>query len=397
MGTDERGKMINVALIGATGSVGGSVLDVCARFPGRFRVTAVACRSNAASLLGIARRFHSKYACLYAPDGPEATAKSEFRRHGVELLTGRGGMESIASSPEIGHVVFASSGTDAITSLQRALSSGKDVSLANKESIVAAGPWVMPLVLRPGQLRPLDSEHSAVWQCLRDEPPESVSRVLLSASGGPFRDWTIDMMRRATPGDALNHPVWPMGDKITVDSATLMNKGIECIEAMQLFGLPSSRVGAVIHPVSRVHGMVVFKDATVKLLLYRPDMRIPAAAALAWPDRLPMEDLDEFKAPDPEEWGLNFSKPDTDRFPCLRIALEAGRMGGAYPPLLIGADDAAVGAFLKGRIPFLTISNIIEATLEGYSGSKPSTLEDAIELISLGSSIAKSIITVSGG
>ncbi|MDR1472707.1 MAG: 1-deoxy-D-xylulose-5-phosphate reductoisomerase [Synergistaceae bacterium] len=392
-----RGSRTRVAVIGATGSVGGSVLDICARFPDRFQVVAVACRSNARELLGAASRFRAKYACLYAPrDGQSDTAR-EFGLRGAELLTGRDGLECVASMPEVDHVVFASSGTDAITSLQRALASGKDVSLANKESVVAAGPWVMPFVRRPGQLRPLDSEHSAIWQCVRDEPPGSVSRVLLTASGGPFRDWTLGMMRDATPEDALKHPVWPMGAKITIDSATLMNKGIECIEAMRLFDLPADGVGALIHPSSQVHGLVVFKDATVKLLLYRPDMRVPAAAALAWPDRLPLGEMSGFGELPSDEWSLNFSKPDENRFPCFKIALDAGRAGGAYPPLLIGADEAAVNAFLRGYIPFLGISNIIESTLERYSGPRPSTLEDAIELISLGGSMAESIISASGG
>jgi 1-deoxy-D-xylulose-5-phosphate reductoisomerase len=388
---------IKIAVIGATGSVGSSVLDICGMFPDRFQVTALACRSNASSLLDLARRFGVSYACLFAPSDAKNCEASEFKKYGIELLTGREGLESIASLSDVDHVVFASSGTDAITSLQRALKSDKDVSLANKESIVAAGQWVMPLVRRPDQLRPLDSEHSAIWQCLRDEPQSLVSRILLTASGGPFRDWTPDRMRDITPADALKHPVWAMGAKITIDSATLMNKGIECIEAMQLFNQPASGVEALIHPSSQVHGIVIFKDSTMKLLSYKPDMRIPAAAALAWPDRIPLGERDEFRAPEMREWSLNFSRPDTNRFPCLRIALDAARVGGAYPPLLIGADEVAVNAFLKGHIPFLTISNIIERTLEEYSGAKPSTLEDAIELISLGGRMAESIITASGG
>jgi 1-deoxy-D-xylulose-5-phosphate reductoisomerase len=204
-------------------------------------------------------------------------------------------------------------------------------------------------------------------------------------------------MKSITPEDALKHPVWNMGPKITIDSASLMNKGIECIEAMQLFGMPSDKVGAVIHPGSFVHGMVEFCDATMKMLCYRPDMRIPAACALAWPERLPMEDAIEFALPGCEEWPMEFRKPDTLRFPCLELAFEAARLGGVYPPLLVGADEAAVSAFLNKHIPFLTISNIIESVFEKYSGPSPSNLNDVIELITAGERIAEEICSKRNG
>ena len=377
-----------VAVIGATGSVGGSVLDICARFPERFQVTALAARSKSDELLNLAKRFSVKYACLDSPSQETARA---FRDAGVELLAGSDALESLAGIPDADHIVLASSGTDAIKALQRALKADKDVSLANKESIVATGPWVMPLVRRTDQLRPLDSEHNAIWQCLRGEPGKSPTRITLTASGGPFRDFTLEQMARITPQDALRHPVWEMGPKVTVDSATLMNKGIECIEAMQLFELPPERVNAVIHPGSFVHGMVEFCDATVKFLAYKPDMRIPAACALGWPERLPLAGVKDFAVPERGEWMLEFRKPDMTRFPCLSLSLEAGRRGGAYPPLLVGADEAAVQAFLKGRIPFLSISNIIESTLEQYSGPSPANVDDAVELIETGRSLAEKL------
>ena len=378
---------IGVAVIGATGSVGTSVLDICGRFPERFRVVAVTADTSAEKLLSIARKFGSTYACLVKPGAGDAAL---FAESGVQLITGRDGLAAITELPDVEHVVFASSGTDAISALQRALALDRDVSLANKESIVAAGPWVMPLVKRPDQLRPVDSEHSAIWQCLRDEPAKSVKKIILTASGGPFRKWSKEKMKDITPEDALNHPVWAMGAKITIDSATLMNKGIECIEAMQLFGLPAHSVGALIHPKSLVHGIVHFSDATMKMLFSRPDMRLPAAAALAWPERLNLCD-EEFGIPPLEEWALDFYEPDTERFPCFALALEAGRRGGAYPPLLIGADSFAVNAFLERRITFAGISNIIERVLEGYSGSSPSSAEDAIDLISSGERKAEEI------
>lgn len=344
----------------------------------------MAARSNADQLLGLARDFHSRYACLANPSPQDV---KRFRDSGARLLAGQEGLEALAGLPEADNVVFASSGTDAITALQQALIAGKDVSLANKESVVAAGPWVMPLVKRRDQLRPVDSEHSAIWQCLRDEPDKSIEKIFLTASGGPFRETPKSEMSRITPEDALKHPTWAMGPKITIDSATLMNKGIECIEAMQLFSLPASKVGAVIHPKSHVHGMVVFSDSTVKLMLSAADMRLPAAAALAWPERLPLP-ADDFERLSPENWSLTFSEPDAERFPCLAIALEAGRRGGPYPPLLIGADDFAANAFLEKKISFSSIPIIIERALEKYAGGAPKTLEDAVGLIAAGKRLA---------
>ncbi|MDR1886093.1 MAG: 1-deoxy-D-xylulose-5-phosphate reductoisomerase [Synergistaceae bacterium] len=385
-----------IAVIGATGSVGSSVLDICARFPDRFEVVGLAANSDADSLLSLAGKFGARFACLADPLCDE---ESRFRSRGVELVSGAEGLSWLAGLPEADHIVFASSGTGAIAALQRALCADKDVSLANKESIVAAGPWVMPFVKRPDQLRPVDSEHSAIWQCIRDEPggTRDVRRIILTASGGPFRDWPVGRMQRASPEDALAHPVWTMGPKITIDSATLMNKGIECIEAMRLFSLPPEKVGALIHPRSLVHGIVEFSDGTSKMLFSRPDMRLPAASALSWPDRLPIADEEEFRTPPASEWELEFREVDPERFPCFEIALEAGRRGGAYPPLLIGADEVAVEAFLGGRIPFLTISNIIELVMEKYSGPQPGVLEEAIRLIEEGARLARAICAAIGG
>ena len=383
-----------VAVIGATGIVGGSVLDICARFPERFGVVAMAARSNSNKLLSLSKRFGSKTAYLATPSHEDSRM---FRENGIELLSGDEGLENFAGLSEADHVVLASSGTETIFALKRALESGKDVSLANKESIVAAGPWLMPLVRRPDQLRPLDSEHNAIWQCLRGEPRANIKRVTLTASGGPFREFSAARMKNVTPLEALRHPVWNMSPKITVDSSNLMNKGIECIEATQLFGLGMEQVKAVIHPSSQVHGMVEFSDATVKLLLFRPDMRIASAAALAWPDHLPLGDMREFAVPECEDWSMEFSAPDEKRFPCFSIAREAGRRGGPYPPLLIGADEVAVRAFLDGCIPFLAISNIIERTLETYKGSSPSSLDDAVQLIFEGERLATELCSAFHG
>ncbi len=372
---------IRIAVVGATGSVGGAVLDICRRFPEHFEVVALAAKSNKKKLLQLASIYKAKTLCLTEP------LCGDFKEEGKKCLIGVDALSEIASDSDIDHIVFASSGVTAIKALQTALKVGKDVSLANKESIVVAGPWVMPLVKQKDQLRPIDSEHSAIWQCLRQDPDREISKIWLTASGGPFIDYSKEMLEKVTPKDALSHPVWKMGPKITVDSATLMNKGIECIEAMQLFDLPANKVSAVIHPKSQIHGAVLFIDGTIKMLLSQADMRLPAAAALAWPERLDLisSGLDPIE---PHKWDLQFKEINVSLFPCFAIACKAGEMGGAYPPLLVGADEAAVKSFIDGIIPFTAIPQVIEETLAQSVSASPSTLDEAIELVSTGEKIA---------
>ena len=374
-------KKIRVAVIGATGSVGGAVLDICRRFPERFEVVALAAKSNEAKLTELASLHRARTLCLTEP------RTASFKAEGYNCLTGTEALSLIASDPDIDHIVFASSGVAAIKALQTALREDKDVSLANKESIVVAGPWVMPLVKRTDQLRPVDSEHSAIWQCIREENKAEIQKIWLTASGGPFRNYTREMLEKVTPEEALAHPVWKMGPKITVDSATLMNKGIECIEAMQLFDLPAEKVSALVHPGSQVHGVVLFYDGTMKLLASSPDMRLPAAAALAWPDRVDLvgSGLD---FSDSAKWDLSFREIDGSLFPCFGIACKAGEMGGAYPSLLVGADEAAVRAFIDGMIPFTAIPLIIEETLSGYSSVPPASLDEAVSMVGEGEAAA---------
>ncbi len=374
-------KKIRVAVIGATGSVGGAVLDICRRFPERFEVVALAAKSNEAKLTELASLHRARTLCLTEP------RTASFKAEGYNCLTGTEALSLIASDPDIDHIVFASSGVAAIKALQTALREDKDVSLANKESIVVAGPWVMPLVKRTDQLRPVDSEHSAIWQCIREENKAEIQKIWLTASGGPFRNYTREMLEKVTPEEALAHPVWKMGPKITVDSATLMNKGIECIEAMQLFDLPAEKVSALVHPGSQVHGVVLFYDGTMKLLASSPDMRLPAAAALAWPDRVDLvgSGLD---FSDPAKWDLSCREIDGSLFPCCGIACKAGEMGGAYPSLLVGADEAAVRAFIDGMIPFTAIPLIIEETLSGYSSVPPASLDEAVSMVGEGEAAA---------
>ena len=354
--------MINVGVIGATGSVGSSVMAVCEAWPDKISVKAIAANKRSEKLTELARKFNVSKIYPYEE-------------------TGGDGLEAIALAPEIEHVVFASSGTAAIKALCSALKAGKTVSLANKESIVVAGKWVMPLVKFPDQLRPLDSEHNAIWQCLHGEDKSFVRKIYLTASGGPFRNFSQEELDKVTPEMALHHPVWNMGAKITIDSATLMNKGIELIEAMYLFGLDEAKVDALISPGSFVHGLVEFEDGSVKILAAEPDMKLPAASCIFWPERFfPSE---TFKRPDFVR-NVSFDVPDASRFPAMRIAREVMRLKGGYPAVLVGADEVAVSLFLEGRIGFTEIAELVEEVLESRDWAEPLSLDEGIALVDEG-------------
>lgn len=352
--------MIELGVIGAAGSVGSSVMSVCEAWPDKIRVVSLAANTYSEKLKSLAEKFSVKKVYAYETDGPE-------------------GLEAISRDHEINHVVFASSGTKAIKSLCAALSEGKDVSLANKESIVVGGPWVMPLVKREDQLRPLDSEHNAIWQCLHGDNKAFIRKIYLTASGGPFRTFTYSQLKEVTPEMALRHPVWNMGAKITIDSATLMNKGIELIEAMFLFGLEPEQVDALISPGSFIHGLAEFEDGSVKMLAAEPDMKLPAASCIFWPERFfPSPD---FKRPHYELHDIHFEEPDASRFPAIRLAREVMRLKGAYPAVLVGADEVAVDLFLKRQIAFTDIASLVEETLASCETGTPHSLDDAIGYI----------------
>ena len=337
--------MINLGVIGATGSVGSSVMSVCEAWPDKICVKALAANRCSRKLLQLAEKFRVKKVFAYEESGSE-------------------GLEELALDPEIDHVVFSSSGTAAIKALCKALEAGKTISLANKESIVVAGKWVMPLIKHSEQLRPVDSEHNAIWQCLHGENKSFVNKIFLTASGGPFRNFSYDQLKTVTPQMALNHPVWNMGAKITIDSATLMNKGIELIEAMFLFGLEPSQVDALISPGSFVHGLIEFADGSVKMLAAEPDMKLPA-----------------FKKPAYNLHDIKFEFIDTDRFPAVRIAREVMKAKGAAPAVLVGADEVAVNLFLEGKISFTGISALVEETLSSCDLSEPKSLDEAIDCV----------------
>jgi len=351
-----------IALLGSTGSIGRQTLEVIAANPGRFAVHALAAGSDVASLRQQVEAFRPASAALADPLAPAA----DFP---IPLLRGEEGLVALASDPQVDLVVVATSGAAGFAPTLAAIRAGKQVALANKEVLVMAGELVTAEAGRNGVLlRPIDSEHSAIWQCLQGEDRGSVERLILTASGGPFRTRTKDALARVTPEEALRHPTWRMGPKITVDSATLFNKGLEIIEAHWLFGLPYQRIEVVVHPQSMIHSMVEFRDGSVKAQLGFPDMRLPIQYALGYPERLPHRyTAVDWKAAGP----LTFEPVDLERFPCLRLGREAGEKGGTYPAVLAAADEVAVQLFLDGHIGFMEIPQRIEEALSAHRPDGP--------------------------
>jgi 1-deoxy-D-xylulose-5-phosphate reductoisomerase len=361
-----------IAVLGSTGSIGRQTLDVIRGLPGRFRVVALAGGSNHTLLEDQAREF-----------APDLVWCQDGARH-MELKAASGrsarwaAMEEMASHPEAEIVVVATSGIAGLMPTLTALRAGKAVALANKEVLVMAGHIVTRAAEQGrGELRPIDSEHSAIWQCLWGEDLACVERLILTASGGAFRDVPARDLERVTPQQALRHPTWEMGRKITIDSATLMNKGFEAIEARWLFNVPMDRIEIVMHRESIVHSLVEFADGSVKAQLGEPDMRLPIQCAIAYPERVPGAapprlSLARTKA-------LNFSEPDLQRYPCLRLALEAGARSGTWPAVLAAADEVAVDTFLAGRIAFTDIAKVVDATLSAHAGVADPVLETVLE------------------
>jgi 1-deoxy-D-xylulose-5-phosphate reductoisomerase len=347
---------MNVAVLGATGSIGASTLDVIARHPARYRVFALTAHASADALLELCRRHRPRYAVL---SGVSASAKG-FRDAGTELLTGPEAIDEIVAHADCHAVMAGIVGAAGLSSTLAAARAGKRVLLANKEALVMAGPLVMRVARDAGaQILPVDSEHNAVFQCFSGKA--AVRRIVLTASGGPFRAAAPESLGAVTPEQAVAHPNWVMGRKISVDSATMMNKGLEVIEARWLFDLPPERIEVLIHAQSIVHSLVEYADGSMIAQLSNPDMRVPIAYALAYPERVesgaqPL-DLSSVK-------NLSFEKPDPARFPCLRLAYEALSEGGTAPAVLNAANEVAVAAFLERRLPFTGIAKVIEKTLE---------------------------------
>ena len=360
---DERG----VAVLGSTGSVGSTALRVLERQAAHFRVVALTAFSNAASLADQAHRFRPRYVGLVSTTEP---GRPEWRR-------GRECLVEAAVRDDVAIVINAVVGATGLDATLAALERGKRVALANKESLVLGGELVLAACERGGgELVPVDSEHSAILQCLAARPASQVRRVVITASGGPFREWTPDAIASATLSDALKHPTWRMGRKITVDSATLANKALEVIEAHFLFGLPYDRIDVVVHPQSVVHSFVEFIDGSVVAQLGQPSMELPVLYALTHPDRLADDGVPRF---DPVECSpLTFEPVRHDQFPTLRLGIEAGRAGGAAPAVFNAANEAAVALFLDGRVDFADIPRRVAGALDACGSAPASTRDDLL-------------------
>ena len=365
-----------LAILGATGSIGKSTLDLVERNPERFEVAAVTSGTNVEALAEIARRTRAKLAVV---------ADESRLRDLEELLVGSScrsaaGIDGLieAATGEAELVIAAIVGCAGLAPTMAAVRAGKTVALANKEALVTAGELMTRCAREKGAtLLPVDSEHNAIFQCLAGSRAQDVEKLILTASGGPFRTASADLIANATPAQAVAHPNWTMGAKISVDSATLMNKGLELIEAHYLFGLPSSRIDVLIHPQSVIHSMVEFVDGSVLAQLGSPDMRIPISYALAWPERIatPAQRLDLAAIA-----RLEFEPPDLTRFPALRLAREALETGGAAPIVLNAANEVAVAKFLSGGLRFADIPSMVERALERADFAPPRSIEDVLDI-----------------
>jgi 1-deoxy-D-xylulose-5-phosphate reductoisomerase len=365
---------VNLAIFGATGSIGASTLDVAARHPQRYRIFALTANGSAAQLAELCARHRPRYAVLSGVR-EDRELRHRFAGFGTELLFGAEALEAVARHPEVDAAMAGIVGAAGLASTLAAVRAGKRVLLANKEALVMAGPLVMRAARESGaQIVPVDSEHNAVFQCLGTA--KDPRRIILTASGGPFRAAAPESLAGVTPEQACAHPNWTMGRKISVDSATMMNKGLEVIEARWLFGLPAERIEVLIHPQSIVHSLVEYADGSVIAQLSNPDMRVPIANALAHPERVESGaqslDLASIR-------NLSFERPDAARFPCLALAYSALRAGGAAPAVLNAANEIAVEAFLGGRLAFTGIAGVIADTLAAVPDGPADDLAQVME------------------
>ena len=355
-----------VAVLGSTGSIGRQTLEVIDALPGHFSVIGLAGGRNTTLLAEQIEKFQPRFV-FHQETKPPPPTTAEY-----EFLS----MEEMARHPEIDLVVIATSGKWGLEPTLAAVRAGKQVALANKESLVMAGGIIIGEAKQHGaQVMPVDSEHSAIWQCLEGETVKA-SKIILTASGGPFWHYSPAELAKVTPEQALQHPSWRMGNKVTIDSATLMNKGLEIIEARWLFDMHFDSIKVLIHPQSIVHSMVEFADGSVKAQLGKPDMRLPIQYALSYPERLANPHLPRLDWGDMED--LTFELPDPNAFPCLRIAVEAGKRGGTYPAALCGADEIAVQQFLAGKIKFTDIPGLVEQALDEHKAISRPPLEQTL-------------------
>ncbi len=377
---DYPAKTVRVTVLGATGSIGQSVTDLIARNPDRFEVVALVANSSADALAEMALRLNAKSAVLCDPSNYE-DLKNRLSGSGIESASGdQAALEAVDRDTDL--VIGAIVGAAGLVPTMAAIKPGRRIALANKECLVCAGDLFMGKIVAEGaEILPVDSEHNAIFQVFEASHPDSIEKVILTASGGPFRTMAFEDMVRVTPQQALKHPNWDMGARISIDSATMMNKGLEVIEAHHLFPVSADQLDVLVHPQSAVHGLVQYRDGSLLAQLGSPDMRTPIAHCMAYPRRMqaPVERLDLAKL-----GSLTFEAPDMKRFPALRIALEALRSGGTAPAVLNAADETAVAAFLKGAIGFMDIPAAVEETLSAFSAkgklAPAVTVEDVLAL-----------------
>lgn len=380
--------MKRVAVLGSTGSIGSSALRIISAFPRRFQVVALSTNSRTDILLRQCRAHHASLVCVANQDKARSCARSLPR--GVTLYGGETGLLEMVERARVDIVVMAISGAAALEPLLRLLDRGIDVALANKETLVMAGDIVMRRARRnAARILPVDSEQSAIWQCIDGKPKSLVERIILTASGGPLRCVSARLMRDVGLQRVLRHPRWNMGQKITVDSATMMNKGLEFIETMRLFNVASDMVEVVIHPESVIHSMVEFTDGIIMAQLSVPDMRFPLYYALSYPQRFAntLPRVDFFRT-----GAFHFQKPDLKRFPCLELAMDAASAGGTLPCVLNAANEVAVNAYMESRVRFGDIPRIVSATMDSHRCVDDPALGDILEADAQARLAARSLV-----
>ena len=368
--------MKNLAVLGSTGSIGRSTLDLVAAFPERLAAKVLTAKTNLALLLQQIDIFRPELVAVFDRTSAESLQRQLPPGARVQVLYGEEGYCAAASWASVNQVVTAMVGAAGLAPTLAAIAAGKDIALANKETLVMAGELVMARAAVKGvSILPVDSEHSAIFQCLAGQRRQDLQKIFLTASGGPFRGRSREDIAAVRPEDALAHPTWRMGPKITIDSATLMNKGLEVIEAKWLFGLAPAEIEVVVHPQSIIHSMVAYRDGSILAQLGVPDMKTAIACALSWPERWPLgQPLPDFAA----TAGLTFEKPNLAAFPCLALAYQACEAGGTHPAVLNAANEVAVEAFLNGHIEFLEIPCLVERALGAHNGNSRPQLADIL-------------------
>jgi 1-deoxy-D-xylulose-5-phosphate reductoisomerase len=367
--------MKSLSVLGSTGSIGTQTLDVVRQFPNEFNVEALASNCNLELMEKQVLEFKPSNVCLF--DEEKADTFRQLALPDVEVLSGMQGLKACCALEKVDTVVIALVGAVGLEPTMTAIQNGKNIALANKETLVAGGDLVMSAVKKWNiTLIPIDSEHSAIFQCLNGEDRRTVERIIITASGGAFRDWNREELANATPEHALKHPNWSMGGKITIDSATLMNKALEVIEAHHLYSMPFERIQAVIHPQSIIHSLVEFADSSIIAQVGLPDMRLPIQYALSYPRRLPNPNLKRLNVANCQD--LTFREIDEELYPCFTIGVNAGKTGGTAPAVMNAANEVAMTAFLDKKIKFLQISQIVDSVVKAHSVERNPSLRDVL-------------------